>query len=77
MGPRDVQVAEVRAVALVHVVVRLEEGGVRRGDAVVEEHLRGELCGAEGVLAKYRAEDSGLCGRCQLLFLVCSPEQVR
>ena len=43
MGTADVHIGEIGGVALVHVVVGLEEGGAAGSDRVVEESALGEV----------------------------------
>lgn len=61
MGAGDVQIGEVRAVALVHVVVDLEEGAVRVCDDGAEERAGGNgFCGLEIDLVDHGAENACL-----------------
>jgi hypothetical protein len=60
VGAADVEVGEVGRVALVDVVVCLEEGVARGGDAVVEEGALGEVLGALEDLVDEGVEDAEL-----------------
>lgn len=60
MGAADVEVGKVGRVALVDVVVGLEERGARRRDAVVEEGALRERLGAAQDVVDEGVEDADL-----------------
>ena len=66
---RHVHVGEVGAVGLVHVVVHLEDVGVRRGDYGEEEGGWGDRRGLEVDVVEVGAKESNLLSLFRLLFL--------